>query len=78
MNGMQNKQLSGSKKVQSIGVQASNIENSASENNNNPLRASTMKDLKYPVKPLFQNELDVDVTILSNEESEKEDYHTFY
>ena len=32
-----------------------------------------MKDLKHPVKPFFQNESDVDVTILSNEE---EEYHT--
>ena len=34
-----------------------------------------MKDLKHPAKPLFQNESDVDVTILSNEESDEEDYH---
>ena len=35
-----------------------------------------MKDLKYPEKPLFQNESDVDVTILSNENCNDEDYHT--
>ena len=34
-----------------------------------------MKFLKHPAKPLFQNESDIDVTILSNEESDKEDYH---
>ena len=34
-----------------------------------------MKDLKHPAKPLFQNESDLDVTILSNEETEEEDYH---
>ena len=40
-----------------------------------PLRASKMKNLKHPAKPLFQNESDEDVTILSNEESDVEDYH---
>ena len=35
-----------------------------------------MKDLKHPAKPFFQNESDVDVTILSNEETDaEEDYH---
>ena len=34
-----------------------------------------MKDLKHPAKPLFQSESDVDVTILSNEECDEEDYH---
>ena len=33
-----------------------------------------MKDLKHPAKSLFHNESDVDVTILTNEESQ-EDYH---
>ena len=34
-----------------------------------------MKDLKHPAKPLFQNESDADVTKLSNEESDVEEYH---
>ena len=53
----------------SIGVRASNIENKDS---------SKMKDLKHPAKPLFRSESGVDVTILSDEESEVEeveDYH---
>ena len=37
-----------------------------------------MKDLKHPAKPLFQNVSDVDVTILSNEESAVEDYHIMH
>ena len=41
-----------------------------------------MKDLKYPAKPLFRSESDVDVTIHSDEESDAEsldeDYHTLY
>ena len=75
LNVMQNRQFLGSEKVQSIEIHASNNENSAFESNNYPLRASKMKDLKQPVKPLFQNESDVDATILSNEESDEEDYH---
>ena len=34
-----------------------------------------MKDLKHPAKPLILNEPDVDVTKLSNEESDEEAYH---
>ena len=34
-----------------------------------------MKDLKHPAKALYRNESVVDVTILSNEESDEEDYH---
>ena len=72
---MQNTQLSGSKKVQSTEICASNIEISDSEIDDYPLRTSKMKGLKHPAKPLFQNESDVGVTILSNEESDEEDYH---
>ena len=72
---MQNKQLSGSEKVQSIGVHASNNENSDSENDDYLLRASKTKDLTHPAKPLLQNESDVDVTILSNEESDEADFY---
>ena len=73
-NEIQDSQPSGSK-TRSIGVHASNNENSDSENDDYPLRASKMKDLKHPARPFFQNESDVDVTILSYEESEEEDYH---
>ena len=38
-----------------------------------------MKGLKYPVKPLFRSEPDVDVTIHSDEESDIEEvYHNKY
>ena len=73
-NEMQDSQPSGSK-TRSLGVHASNNENSDSEKDNSPLIASKMKDLRHPARPFFQNESDVDVTIHSNEESEKEDYH---
>ena len=72
---MHDPQTSGSKTTKSIGVRASNNENSDSENDDNPLRASKMKDLKHPAKPLLRSESDVDVTIYSDEESDiKEDY----
>ena len=54
----------------SIGVRASNNGNSDSENDDYPLRASKMKDLKHPSKPLFRSESDVDITIHSDEESD--------
>ena len=75
-NEIQDSQPSGSKTTQSIGVHASNNENSDSENDDFPLRASKMKDLKHPAKPLFQSRSDVDVTIHSDEESDiEEEYH---
>ena len=65
-------------KTRSIGVHASNNENSDTENDDCPLRASKMKDLRHPAEPFFQKESDIDVTILPNEESEEEDYHSLF
>ena len=76
-NETQNSQPSGSRD-KSIGVHASLNENSDSENEDHPLRASKMKDLRHPAKPMFRAESDVDVTIHSDEESDAElveDYH---
>ena len=73
-NEIQHSQPSGSK-TKSIGVHAPNNENSDSENNDYPLRVSKMEDLRHPAKPFFQNEPDIDVTVLSNEESDEKDYH---
>ena len=74
-----NMQPTGSKGNKSIGVHASNNENSETEDEDFPLKASRMKDLKHPAKPLFRAESDVDVTIHSDEESDAEsldeDYH---
>ena len=76
VNEIQEPQPSGSRTDPSIGVHASNNENSNSENDDYPLRASKMKDLKHPAKPLFRSESDVYVTIHSDEESDiEEDYH---
>ena len=78
INENRNQQPTGSKTDRSIGVHASNIGDSDSENDDYPLRASKMKDLRHPAKPLFRAESDVDVTIHSDEESDAEpmeDYH---
>ena len=79
-NEIQEPRPSGSRLDPSIGVRASNNGNSDSENDDYPLRASKMKDLKHPAKPLFRSESDVDMTIHSDEESNAEsldeDYHS--
>ena len=76
INGMQNSQPSGSKSIRSNGVHASNIENSDTENeDDHPLRASDMRELKNPARPLCQNEPNLDETIISDGDSEEEDYH---
>ena len=75
-NETQDPQPSGSRKMRSIGVHASNNENSETEDEDFPLRASKAKDLKQPAKPIYGS--DVDVTIHSDEESDAEsieDYH---
>ena len=75
-NEMQDPQPSGSRTIRSIGVHASNNENSETEDEDFPLKASKAKDLKQPAKPIYES--DVDVTIHSDEESDAEpieDYH---
>ena len=71
----QDPQPSGSKIDKSIGVRSFNNKNSYPEDDDYPLRVPKMKDLNHTAKPLFQSESDVDVTILSNEESNEKDYH---
>ena len=76
INGMQNSQPSGSKSIRSNGVHALNIENSDTENeDDHPLRASDMRELRNPARPLCQNEPNLDETIISEGDSEEEDYH---
>ena len=69
-------QTSGSKTDRSIGVQASNTENSDSEVEDYPLRPSVMKNLRHPAKLLCRSELDLDSTVVSIEDSEEEDYRS--
>ena len=75
INEMQGNQGSRSRIDRSIEVRASNNKNSDSENDDFPLKASKMKDLKLPADPLYQIESDVNVAVLSNEETDEEDYH---
>ena len=76
-NGIHNLQPSGSKNDKSSGVRASNIENSDTENEgDHPLRASDMRELRNPARPLCQNVPNLDETIISEGGSEEEDYHT--
>ena len=65
-------QHTGSKTGKSVGVHASNNENSDSKDEDDPLQASEMKDRRYPAKPLQRNEMDLDATNKSNKDSEDE------
>ena len=74
-NDTQNNQPSGSRN-RSIGVHASENEYSDSENeDNHPIRASNMHELRDPPRPFCQNRFELDETLVSNEDSEEEDYH---
>ena len=66
-------QPSGSRTNKSIGVRASNNENSDSENDDYLLRASKMKDLKHPKR--IRHRYNTFQTNLSNEQSDVDDYH---
>ena len=75
-NETQNTQPSGSRD-RSIGVHASVNDNSDSENeDSHSIRASNMHELRNPAKPFCQNRFELNETIVSNEDSEEEDYHT--
>ena len=75
MDGIQNMQPSGSKTNKSIGVHASYNENIDSEDEDYPLQASKMRDLRHPAKPFHRSETNLDRTLVSDEDSEVEDYH---
>ena len=72
---MQNARPFGSENERSIGVRASNNKNPESENDDNPLRASKMKDLKHPAKSLYQNELNLEDEIIASEEDYHKSFH---
>ena len=76
MNEIQNMQPSGSKTNKSTGVHASYNENIDSEDEDCPLQASKMRDLRHPAKPFHRSETNLDRTLISDEDSEVEDYHT--
>ena len=76
INDIQNMQPSGSKTNRSIGVHASYNDNSDTENEDYPLQASKLRDLRHPAKPFHESETNSDETMISEEDSEEEDYHT--
>ena len=51
----------------SIGVRASENKNSESEDEDNPLKASEMNELKRLAKSLYQNELNLQEEIIASE-----------
>ena len=76
IDGILNSQPSGSKSIRSNGVHASNIENSDTEDEDvHLLRASEMHELRNPARPIHQILPNMNETIVSNEDSEEEDYH---
>ena len=69
-------QPSGSKSHRPTGVRASGNDSFDSENeDNHSVRASDMHELKEPAKPFCQNRFELDETLVSNEDSDEEDYH---
>ena len=70
-------QPSESKTNMSIGVHASFNDNSDSENEDYLLQASKMRDLRPPARPFHESETILDETLVSEEDSEEEDYHSF-
>ena len=74
-NETQNTQPPGSGN-RSIGVHASENNKSDSKNeDSHPIRASNMHELRNTARPFCQNRFELDETIVSNEDSEEEDYH---
>ena len=71
INDTQNMPPSGSKTDRSIGVHASYNENSDAEDEDYPLHAFKMKDLRRPAKPLYRSETILDETIVSEESLRK-------
>ena len=77
MNGIQNHHPLGSKNERSNGVHASNTEDSDTKNeDDHPLRASDMRELRNLARPLDQSTLNLDETIISEEDSVEDAYHT--
>ena len=76
MNEIENMQSSGSGGKRSMGVNASDNECLDSENEDIPLKASEMRELRHPAKHIQQNDTTLDATVIFNEESDEEHYHT--
>ena len=75
MNDIQNMQPTGSKDNRSIGVHASYNDNSDSENEDYPLQASKMRDLRHQARPFHESETNLNKTMVAEEDPEEENYH---
>ena len=76
INKVGNIQPSASRGKKSMGVNASDNERADSENEDIPLKASKMRELGHPARPIHQNDTTLDATVIFNEKSDEEDYHT--
>ena len=63
INEIGNMQPSGSRGKRSMGVNASDNESLDSENEDIPLKASEMRELGHPAKPIHQNDTTLDATV---------------
>ena len=77
INEIGNMQQSGSGCKRSMGVNASDIESLDSENEDILLKASEMRELRHPAKPIDQNNKTFYATVIFNEESNEEVYHSY-
>ena len=75
VNENQNIQPLGSKNDRPTELHASNIDISNSEDEDHLLRASDMRELRSPARPIYKSVPNVSKTIFSKEDSEEEDYH---
>ena len=57
-------------------MHAPHNENSDSEDEDYPLQASKLKGLRHPAKPFHRNEMNLDATFITEEDSEEEDYQS--
>ena len=74
INDTQNQQPSGSKVNKFNGVHASSNVNLDSDEDEDPLRASVVNEWRNPAI-LYQNRLNLDETMVLEEDSEEEDFH---
>ena len=77
MDEIQIRRLPGCKNVQSIGIHSSNTVDSILEEEEDihSLRVSDMIELRNPAKLFCRTELNLDETLISNEDYEEEDYN---
>ena len=71
MNGIQSKQLSGSEKVQSIGVRTSNNKNPESEDEDTPLKSFQNEKLETSSQIIVPKRTELRRRIIASEQ----DYH---